>query len=85
MEPLETAGKTRAALETETNLEVWLSAWPEMRIELESLLARYLQIQPDYDPHWLEWVIAEMNDAVMNMEHRAAWLRRHIAEPPTDR
>jgi hypothetical protein len=64
----------------DAQLDTWLATWPAVRADLEALLAAYRLVRPDYDPHWTEWVIAEMDDAVSNLGHRAAWLRTHIAQ-----
>jgi hypothetical protein len=82
METLETAGEGRSTLTYEPPIEEWLASWPAVRRQALALLDEYRRLRPDYDPHWVEWVIGEMDDATTNLEHRATWLRRHIAEAP---
>ncbi|HWQ14956.1 MAG TPA: hypothetical protein VNL77_19315 [Roseiflexaceae bacterium] len=81
-ETLKTVTEVRGPRVPEPPIAEWLASWPAVRCQALALLEEYRRLRPDYDPHWVEWVIGEMDDAVANLEHRAAWLRRHLAESP---
>lgn len=83
MEPLETSAEVRPVPISGPPIDEWLAGWPAVRQQALALLDEYRLLRPEYDPHWVEWVVGEMDDAVTNMEHRAAWLRQHIATPPS--
>lgn len=82
METLETAGEERSAASYQPSIAEWLAAWPAVRRDAVALLDAFRQVRPGYDPHWVEWVLSEMDDAVMNLEHRSLWLRQHLDDPP---
>lgn len=83
VETLDPVAEARAPQGYRPSIDEWLAAWPAIRSDALALLDEFRRLQPDYDPHWVEWVIGEMDDAATNLEHRALWLRRRIAEPPT--
>lgn len=83
METLEPEAEARTAPQEKPAIEEWLAGWPAIRGDALALLDEFRRVRPEYDPHWMEWVIGEMDDAVTNLDHRTKWLRRHIVEPPT--
>lgn len=55
----------------------WLLAWPQVRQEIQQLLATYRARHPAYDPHWTEGLLEDVDYDVTNLRHRVQWLADH--------
>lgn len=56
----------------------WFANWPDVRRELETLLAAYEQRHPAYDPGWTEPVFEMMDSTLSNLSYRAQWLKTNL-------